>query len=81
MLSDWRVYDFLSGNPEGYQLPAGMADKPKLVLYHPLHVGTKKQKENMAAVRQCSGTYGNEGQKSAAAGTVVLPRTSGRPVF
>ena len=34
-----------------------------------------------AAVRQCSSTDGSKGQRSAAVGTVVLPSTSGRPVF
>ena len=35
---------FTSGTPEVCQLPAGMADKNKLVLYHPLYVSTKKTK-------------------------------------
>ena len=71
-----------SGIPEVCQLPAGMADKNKLVLYHPLCVSTQKQNKNRPAVRQCSSTHGcSKGQRSAAAGTVVLPSTSGRPVF
>ena len=42
---------YTCGTPEVCQLPAGMAEKNKLVLY-PLYVILKKQYNNRAAVRQ-----------------------------
>ena len=73
-------YQLTSGTPEVCQLLADMAEKDKLVLCRPLYVSTKKTKNNRAALRQCSSTYGSKGQRSAAVGTVVLTNTSGRPV-
>ena len=63
----WSVFSFFitSDTPEVCLLPAGVADKNKLVLYHPLYVSTKiYQNKNKAAVRQSSSTYSGKGQRS-----------------
>ena len=75
----YEYYIYTSGTPEICLLPAGMADKNKLVLY--LLYQVLKEQNNNGAVRQCSSTYGSKAQRSAAMGTVYSQAPSGRPVL